>query len=140
MYASFRHIDSARLMPIALTLMRTSVGPGAGTFVSRNSRTSGPPTFANLIVRDMTTSRFGPLDKKGLSIHGRTSMQLNLGSHCGLEKDFVSWWHTFQAWTGYGVEAPALLRVRGRGRQPPDSPQDPSPPLPPPPPPHPLHS
>src|SRR5260221_498812 len=53
MYVSVRHIDSARLMPIALTLMRTSLGPGAGTSVSRNSRTSGPPAFANLIVRDI---------------------------------------------------------------------------------------
>src|SRR5260221_7165661 len=56
MYASVRHIDSARLMPIALTLMRTSAGPGAGTVVSMNSRTSGPPTFANLIVRDIGIS------------------------------------------------------------------------------------
>src|SRR5258707_8451593 len=43
-------------MPIALTLMRTSAGPGAGTVVSMNSRTSGPPTFANLIVRDIGIS------------------------------------------------------------------------------------
>src|SRR5713101_881068 len=57
MYMSVRHIDSARLMPIALTLMRTSVGPGAGTSVSRNSRTSGPPAFANLIVRDILALR-----------------------------------------------------------------------------------
>src|SRR5580700_2035425 len=47
---------SARLMPIALTLMRTSFGPGAGTWASTNSRTSGPPAFANLIVRDMAAS------------------------------------------------------------------------------------
>src|SRR5713226_9573999 len=47
---------SARLMPIALTLMRTSFGPGAGTWVSTNSRTSGPPACANLIVRDMVVS------------------------------------------------------------------------------------
>src|SRR6266566_239272 len=47
---------SARLMPIALTLMRTSFGPGAGTWTSTNSRTSGPPAFANLIVRDMAVS------------------------------------------------------------------------------------
>src|SRR5258708_36303569 len=53
MYTSVRHIDSARLMPIALTLMRTSFGPGAGISDSRNSRTSGPPAFANLIVRDI---------------------------------------------------------------------------------------
>src|SRR3984893_5771174 len=47
---------SARLMPIALTLMRTSFGPGAGTWTSTNSRTSGPPALANLIVRDMAVS------------------------------------------------------------------------------------
>src|SRR6266481_6391590 len=52
-YLSLRHIDSARLMPIALTLMRTSCGPGAGTSISIISRTSGPPACANLIVRDM---------------------------------------------------------------------------------------
>src|SRR5882762_4857728 len=52
-YLSLRHIESARLMPIALTLIRTSVGPGAGTSISMNSRTSGPPACANLIVRDM---------------------------------------------------------------------------------------
>src|ERR1700722_9528078 len=52
-YLSLRHIDSARLMPIALTLMRTSFGPGEGTSISMNSRTSGPPARANLIVRDM---------------------------------------------------------------------------------------
>src|SRR5438034_8099959 len=40
-------------MPIALTLMRTSAGPGAGTTVSTSSRTSGPPTFVNLMVRDI---------------------------------------------------------------------------------------
>src|SRR6202022_621450 len=49
-------IASARLMPIALTLMRTSFGPGAGTWTSTNSRTSGPPAFANLIERDMAVS------------------------------------------------------------------------------------
>src|SRR5712664_1691706 len=43
-------------MPIALTLMRTSFGPGAGTWTSTNSRTSGPPAFANLIERDMAVS------------------------------------------------------------------------------------
>src|SRR5437763_8939980 len=32
---------------IALTLIRTSFGPGAGTWTSTNSRTSGPPAFAN---------------------------------------------------------------------------------------------
>src|SRR5258708_29429876 len=47
---------SARVMPIALTLMRTSFGPGAGTRPSTNSRSSGPPAFANLIVRDMAVS------------------------------------------------------------------------------------
>src|ERR1700676_5482895 len=52
-YLSLRHIESARLMPIAFTLIRTSCGPGAGTSVSMNSRTSGPPACANLIVRDM---------------------------------------------------------------------------------------
>src|ERR1700684_4434826 len=52
-YLSLRHIDSARLMPIAFTLIRTSCGPGAGTSTSMNSRTSGPPACANLIVRDM---------------------------------------------------------------------------------------
>src|SRR6202163_3313419 len=52
-YLSLRHIESARLMPIALTMIRTSCGPGAGTSISMNSRTSGPPAFANLIVRDM---------------------------------------------------------------------------------------
>src|ERR1700726_4937848 len=52
-YLSLRHIESARLMPIAFTLMRTSCGPGAGTSISMNPRTSGPPAFANLIVRDM---------------------------------------------------------------------------------------
>src|SRR6266436_4413087 len=52
-YLSLRHIDSARLMPIALTLIRTSFGPGAGTSISMNSRTSGPPAWANLIVWDM---------------------------------------------------------------------------------------
>src|SRR3984893_1724527 len=57
-YLSLRHIDSARLMPmpIALTLIRTSFGPGAGTAISMNSRTSGPPAFANLMVRDMIVS------------------------------------------------------------------------------------
>src|SRR5260221_2269778 len=60
-YLSLRHIDSARLMPIALTLMRTSCGPGAGTCVSMNSRTSGPPACANLIVRDILIVRgMGP--------------------------------------------------------------------------------
>src|SRR6266849_1135560 len=49
-------MTSARLIPIALTLMRTSLGPGAGTWTSTNSRTSGPPGFANLIVRDMAVS------------------------------------------------------------------------------------
>src|SRR5882757_200401 len=52
-YLSLRHIDSARLMPIALTSIRISRGPGAGTCTSTNSRTSGPPACANLIVRDM---------------------------------------------------------------------------------------
>src|ERR1700730_13162606 len=52
-YLSLRHIESARLMPIAFTLIRTSCGPGAGTSISMNSRTSGPPACANLIVRDM---------------------------------------------------------------------------------------
>src|SRR6267154_237846 len=52
-YLSLRHIESARLMPIAFTSMRTSCGPGAGTSVSMNSRTSGPPACANLMVRDM---------------------------------------------------------------------------------------
>src|ERR1700730_9551500 len=47
---------SAGLIPIALTFMRTSLGPGAGTSTSTNSRTSGPPGFANLIVRDMAVS------------------------------------------------------------------------------------
>src|SRR5258705_3147773 len=47
---------SARLMPIALTLMRTSFGPGAGTWTSTNSGTAGPPACANLIVRDMVVS------------------------------------------------------------------------------------
>src|ERR1700693_6306712 len=55
-YLSVRHIGSARLMPIALTLIRTSFGPGAGTSISMNSRTSGPPAFANLMVRDMIVS------------------------------------------------------------------------------------
>src|ERR1700677_4156603 len=54
-YLSLRHIDSARLMPIAFTLIRISCGPGAGTSVSMNSRTSGPPACANLIVRDMVS-------------------------------------------------------------------------------------
>src|ERR1700688_1428186 len=59
-YLSLRHIDSARLMPIAFTLMRISCGPGAGTSISMNSRTSGPPACANLMVRDMMppSSRF----------------------------------------------------------------------------------
>src|ERR1700730_17793540 len=59
-YLSSRHTDSARLMPIAFTLIRISCGPGAGTSISMNSRTSGPPAFANLIVRDMMppSSRF----------------------------------------------------------------------------------
>src|ERR1700760_4269971 len=52
-YLSLRHIESARLMPIALTLMRTSCGPGDGASTSMNSRTSGPPARANLIVRDI---------------------------------------------------------------------------------------
>src|SRR5271166_123945 len=56
MYWLQRHIDSARFKPIALTLMRTSCGPGAFTFVSMNSRTSGPPAFENLMVRDMVIS------------------------------------------------------------------------------------
>src|ERR1700719_300794 len=55
-YLSLRHIESARLMPIAFTSMRTSCGPGAGTSISMNSRTSGPPAFANLMVRDMIVS------------------------------------------------------------------------------------
>src|SRR6202051_552466 len=55
-YLSLRHIDSARLMPIAFTSIRTSCGPGAGTSISMNSRTSGPPAFANLMVRDMIVS------------------------------------------------------------------------------------
>jgi hypothetical protein len=42
-YLSLRHIESARLMPIALTLIRTSCDPGAGVSTSMNSRTSGPP-------------------------------------------------------------------------------------------------
>src|ERR1700730_14952995 len=49
-------------MPIALTLMRTSAGSGAGTAVSTNSRTSGPPTFVNLIVRDIGISCVRLLD------------------------------------------------------------------------------
>src|ERR1700731_3887183 len=59
-YLSLRHIDSARLMPIAFTLMRISCGPGAGTPISMNSRPSGPPACANLMVRDMMppSSRF----------------------------------------------------------------------------------
>src|SRR5471030_3107205 len=56
-YKSVRHIDSARLMPIALTLMRTSDAPGANTSVSTNSKTSGPPAVVNWITRDMRTSR-----------------------------------------------------------------------------------
>src|ERR1700677_3481306 len=52
-YLSLRHIESARLMPIALTLIRTSRGPGSGASTSMNSRTSGPPGRANLIIRDM---------------------------------------------------------------------------------------
>src|SRR5271166_2775122 len=56
MYWSQRHIDSARFKPIALTLIRTSCGPGAFTFVSMNSRTSGPPAFGNLMVRDTVIS------------------------------------------------------------------------------------
>src|ERR1700688_847167 len=55
-YLSLRHIDSARLMPIALTWIRTSCGPGAGTCISMNSRTSGPPAFANLMMRGMIAS------------------------------------------------------------------------------------
>src|ERR1700730_4178654 len=46
--ASWRHIESARLMPIALNLMRTSCGPAAGTCVWMNWRTSSPPALANL--------------------------------------------------------------------------------------------
>src|ERR1700744_1481568 len=64
---SVRHIDSARLMPIALTLMRTSCEPGAGTVVSTNSRTSGPPAFANLMVRDMFGSSWDRWVKSGAS-------------------------------------------------------------------------
>src|SRR5882762_7925314 len=52
-YLSLRHIESARLMPIALTSIRTSCGPGVGTWASMNSRTSGPPGCENLIARDM---------------------------------------------------------------------------------------
>src|ERR1700730_14107456 len=55
-YLSLRHIDSARLMPIAFTSIRTSCGPGGGTSILMNSRTSGPPAFANLMVRDMIVS------------------------------------------------------------------------------------
>src|ERR1700692_624069 len=55
-YLSLRHIESARLMPIAFTSTRTSCGPGAGTSISMNSRTSGPPAFVNLMVRDMIVS------------------------------------------------------------------------------------
>jgi len=50
-HAGARHVSKN-----ALTLMRTSCGPGADTFVSTNSRTSGPPAFANLMVRDMGIS------------------------------------------------------------------------------------
>src|SRR5260221_13734319 len=50
-YLSLRHIDSARLIPIAFTLIRTSRGPGEGTSISTNSMTSGPPAFANLMAR-----------------------------------------------------------------------------------------
>src|SRR5258707_15013671 len=64
-YLSLSHIDSARLMPIALTLMRTSCGPGAGTCVSMNSRTSGPPAFANLMMRDMVVSESGLMSISG---------------------------------------------------------------------------
>src|ERR1700691_1717498 len=53
MYLSLRNIDTARLMPMALTSMRTSCGPGDATSVSTNSRTTRPPILANLIARDM---------------------------------------------------------------------------------------
>src|SRR5260370_36653957 len=101
MYASVRHIDSARLMPIALTLMRTSVGPGTGTSVWRNWRTSGPPAFANLIVRDIMTSRFSlPAEHGSRTLWPRVRRPRPLasafvGRHVGSagvnEKDFVSW-------------------------------------------------
>src|SRR3984957_13602558 len=65
-YLSLRHIESARLMPIALTLIRTSCGPGAGTSISMNSRTSGPPAFANFIVRDMTVSVVGTVSSSSI--------------------------------------------------------------------------
>src|ERR1700732_769024 len=61
-YLSLRHIESARLMPIAFTLIRTSCGPGAGTCVSMNARTSGPPACVNLIVRDIRP----PLSRVGV--------------------------------------------------------------------------
>src|SRR5271157_3995637 len=67
MYWLQRHIDSARFKPIALTLMRTSCGPGAFTFVSMNSRTSGPPAFENLMVRDMVISFIVEGEERGTS-------------------------------------------------------------------------
>src|SRR5258706_14030190 len=90
MYLSLRHIDSARLIPIALTLIRTSFGPGAGPWTSINSRTSGPPAFENLTVRDMAVSvksgrdmgfKAGPSCQDSLSAGG-------LACHSGA---FSSW-------------------------------------------------
>src|ERR1700730_6441251 len=79
-YLSLRHIDSARLMPIALTLMRTSFGPGAGTSISMNSRTSGPPAFANLTVRGMIVSLVGWNDAE-LRLFSRTELPGSGGTH-----------------------------------------------------------
>src|SRR5713101_7433694 len=53
-----------------------------------------------------------------------------LGSYCVLEKDFVSWGAYLSGMERYGVEAPALFRGRGRGRQPHDRRRAPAPYLP----------
>src|SRR5580704_10658302 len=47
---------SARLTPIALTLMRTSPAAGCGSETSLNLRNSGAPKDANSTIRDMTGS------------------------------------------------------------------------------------
>src|SRR6266446_4633507 len=88
---------SARLMPIALTLMRTWFGPGAGTWTSTNSRTSGPPAFAKLIERDMAVSvrRFRAKPDKqivdrqaAIRVHGRRLSWL-LGWHRSVDRSVL---------------------------------------------------
>src|ERR1700736_5522492 len=105
-------------MPIAFTLIRTSRGPGGGTSISMNSRTSGPPAFANLIVRDMMppSSRvegvvFGAKSNGG-SAHCRLRGYLDM--LCGKAEDlFRSGQEAHEALAGFSPDR--LHRLIGVG-------------------------